>query len=142
MWEYEHGIETTAAPEAIWALWADVENWGTWNADIEKIELRGPFAAGAEITMTPAGQDPVELRVAEAVEGEMFADEARFAGLVLRTTHRIERLDPARDPALSRVVYRMEISGEGAAEAGPEIGPAITADWPETMAALVRTAQS
>ncbi|WP_327252672.1 polyketide cyclase [Streptomyces sp. NBC_01244] len=137
MWEYEHGIETTAAPEAIWALWADVENWGTWNADIEKIELRGPFAAGAEITMTPAGQDPVELLVAEATEGEMFTDEARFAGLVLRTTHRIDRLDRA----LSRVVYRMEISGEGAAEAGPEIGPAITADWPDTLAALVRTAQ-
>ncbi|MCM1976979.1 polyketide cyclase [Streptomyces sp. G1] len=141
MWEYEHGIETTAAPEAIWALWADVENWGTWNADIEEIELRGPFAAGAEITMTPAGQDPVELLVTEAVEGEMFVDEARFGGLVLRTAHRIERLGPALDPALSRVVYRMEISGEGAAEAGPEIGPAITADWPETMATLVRTAQ-
>lgn len=137
MWEYEHGIETTAAPEAIWALWADVGNWGAWNADIEKIELRGPFAAGAEITMTPAGQDPVELLVAEAAEGEMFVDEARFAGLVLRTTHRIDRLGPA----LSRVVYRMEISGEGAAEAGPQIGPAITADWPDTMAALVRTAQ-
>ncbi|MFF3210976.1 polyketide cyclase [Streptomyces sp. NPDC002886] len=137
MWEYEHGIETSAAPEAIWALWADVENWGAWNADIEKIELRGTFAAGAEITMTPAGQDPVELLVAEAAEGEMFVDEARFGGLVLRTTHRIDRLEPA----LSRVVYRMEISGEGAAEAGPQIGPGITADWPDTLAALVRAAR-
>ncbi|WP_330296314.1 SRPBCC family protein [Streptomyces sp. NBC_00503] len=137
MWKYEHAIETTATPAAIWALWADVENWGTWNADIEKIELRGPFAAGALITMTPAGQDPVELLVAEAVEGESFVDEARFAGLVLRTAHRIEALGPDR----SRVVYRMEITGEGADEVGPEIGPAITGDWPETMAALVRAAQ-
>ncbi|MFD9305119.1 SRPBCC family protein [Streptomyces sp. NPDC060048] len=136
MWEYEHSVETTAAPEAIWSLWADVEGWGAWNADIENIELRGAFAAGAEITMTPAGQDPVELRVVEAVEGEVFADEARFGALVLRTSHRIDRLGAD----LSRVVYRMEISGEGAAEAGPQIGPAVTADWPETMAALVRTA--
>lgn len=137
MWKYEHGIETTAAPGAIWALWADVENWGTWNADIEKIELRGAFAAGALITMTPAGQDPVELLVAEAAEGEMFVDEARFAGLVLQTTHRIDPLGADR----SRVVYRMEITGEGADEVGPQIGPAITGDWPETMAALVRAAQ-
>ncbi|WP_405493105.1 SRPBCC family protein [Streptomyces sp. NBC_00096] len=137
MWEYEHSIETTAAPEAVWALWADVENWGAWNADIEKIELRGAFAAGAEITMTPAGQDPVELLVAEVTEGEIFVDEARFAGLVLRTTHRIDRLGAD----LSRVTYRMEISGDGAGEVGPQIGPAITADWPDTMAALVRTAQ-
>ncbi|MGW5776790.1 polyketide cyclase [Streptomyces sp. NPDC003863] len=137
MWEYEHGIETTATPEAIWRLWADVENWGTWNAEIEKIEISGPFEVGAQITMTPPGDDPVELRVAEAVENELFVDEARFDGLLLRTVHRIDRLAPDR----VRVVYRMEITGTGADEAGPRIGPAVTADWPDTMAALVELAR-
>ncbi|SED21798.1 polyketide cyclase [Streptomyces sp. TLI_105] len=137
MWEYEHGVETTAAPEAIWRLWADVENWGTWNAEIEKIEISGPFEVGARITMTPPGDDPVELRVAEAVEGELFVDEARFGDLLLRTVHRIDRLDGER----VRVVYRMEITGTGADEVGPRIGPGITADWPDTMAALTELAR-
>ncbi|MDR6973481.1 hypothetical protein J2X68_000150 [Streptomyces sp. 3330] len=132
MWEYEHSIETGATPEAIWALWADVPTWGTWNAEIEKIEIDGPFAEGAQITMTPPGDDPIVLRVAEAVEGERFVDEARFGDLLLRTSHRIDRLDRSR----TRVVYRMEITGTGADEMGPQIGPGITADWPETMAAL------
>ncbi|MFJ6798787.1 polyketide cyclase [Streptomyces sp. NPDC091268] len=149
MWVYEHSLETAAAPEAIWHLWADVQNWGTWNADIEKIELRGPFAAGSEITMVPAGQDPVELRIAEAVEGESFTDEAHFGGLTLRTAHRIEPVEPVESgeqaadgsaPAGTRIVYRMEITGAEAQEMGPQIGPAITADWPETMAALARAA--
>ncbi len=138
MWEYQHSIETTAAPEAIWRLWADVDNWGAWNAEIEKIEIDGPFAPGAQITMTPPGEDPILLRVAEAVEGELFVDEARFGGLVLRTAHRIEPADGGR----IRVVYRMEITGDGADEAGPQIGPGITADWPETMASLARLALS
>lgn len=133
MWVYEHSVETSVASEALWRLWSDVEEWGSWNADIEKIEIRGPFAVGAEITMTPAGQDPVLLRIAELVEGELFVDEARIEGLLLRTTHRLEPLDEQR----TRVVYRMEISGRGADEVGPQIGPAITADWPETMASLV-----
>ncbi|MFF5707713.1 polyketide cyclase [Streptomyces sp. NPDC012756] len=137
MWEYEHGIETTATPEAIWRLWADVENWGTWNAEIEKTEISGPFGTGARITMTPPGDDPVELCVAEAVEGELFVDEARFDDLLLRTVHRIDRVDPDR----VRVVYRMEITGPGADEAGPQLGPAITADWPDTMVSLVALAQ-
>ncbi|WP_086824953.1 polyketide cyclase [Streptomyces sp. NRRL B-24572] len=137
MWEYEHGIETTAAPEAIWRLWADVENWGAWNAEIEKIEISGPFGTGARITMTPPGDDPVELTVAEAVENELFVDEARFGDLLLRTVHRIDRLDRDR----VRVVYRMEITGTGADEAGPQIGPGITADWPDTMASLVELAR-
>jgi Polyketide cyclase / dehydrase and lipid transport len=136
MWTYEHSIETSAAPEVIWSLWTDVENWGTWNTDIEKIEIRGPFAPGAEITMTPAGQDPVRLTLADVAENDSFTDEARIDGLVLRTTHRLERLGNQR----TRVSYRMEITGKGADETGPQIGPAITADWPETMAALVALA--
>lgn len=136
MWEYEHSIETSAAPEAIWRLWADVENWGTWNAEIEKIEMDGPFAAGTQITMTPPGEDPVLLRIAEVVEDELFVDEARFNGLLLRTIHRIDRIDQNR----IRVAYRMEITGTGADETGPQIGPGITADWPETMASLAELA--
>ncbi|MEV7725202.1 SRPBCC family protein [Streptomyces sp. NPDC087917] len=136
MWTYEHGIETTATPRAIWALWADVAHWADWNAGIEKIEIDGPFATGARITMTPPGDDPILLRVAEALEEELFVDEALFAGLVVRTAHRI---DPAGEGRV-RVTYRMEISGPGSDQAGPEIGPAITADWPETMAALVERA--
>ncbi|WP_405769288.1 polyketide cyclase [Streptomyces sp. NBC_00080] len=140
MWEYEHSIETDATPEAIWQLWADVPNWVTWNAEIEKIEIDGPFAAGALITMTPPGDDAIVLRVAEAVVGERFVDEARFGDLLLRTVHRIDPIDPI-DRSRVRVVYRMEITGAGADEAGPQIGPAVTADWPDTMAALVGRAR-
>jgi hypothetical protein len=73
--------------------------------------------------VSPPGEDPILLRIAEAVEDELFIDETRFNGLLLRTTHRIDRIDQAR----IRVVYRMEITGDGADGAGPEIGPGITA---------------
>ncbi|WP_406739085.1 SRPBCC family protein [Streptomyces sp. NBC_00853] len=136
MWEYEHGIETAATAEAIWRLWADVENWGAWNAGIQKIEIDGPFSVGTQITMTPPGEDPIPLRIAEAVEGERFVDEVSFGDLRLRTVHRI---DPVGQDRI-RVVYRMEITGNGADEVGPQIGPGITADWPETMASLAELA--
>ena len=138
MWTYENSIETTATPQAVWRLWSDVETWGAWNGEIEKIEINGPFAAGTQILMTPPGDDPIPLVIAEAVENERFVDEARFGDLLLRTTHRIDPIGQGR----IRVVYRMEITGNGADEAGPQIGPGITADWPETMAALVRMAGS
>ncbi|WP_416418816.1 polyketide cyclase [Paenarthrobacter aromaticivorans] len=137
MWDYEHSIETTAAPEGLWRLWTDVENWGSWNAEIERVEIDGPFAVGSQILMTPPGDDPIQLRIAEMVDGELFVDEARFDELLIRTAHRLDRLDGGR----VRVVYRMEITGAGADQVGPEIGPAITADWPDTMASLVELAQ-
>ena len=132
MWKTEHSIETNVAVDEIWRAWADVARWPEWNGDIERIELTGPFAAGSMIAMTPRDQGPVQLRLSDVVEGERFVDEAEVAGTVVRTTHRIEALGEER----VRVVYRLEASGP-AAEA---IGPAISADFDDTLKALVEHA--
>jgi hypothetical protein len=136
MWEAEHSIETSAKPQAIWQLWADVDAWPAWNGDIEDIELQGPFAAGSKIVMTPRGEEPVELRIAEAVEPELFVDEADLGEILVRTRHRVERLDDER----SRVSYRMEIVGPASEALGPQIGPQISGDFPQVLAALVERA--
>lgn len=137
MWTTEHSIETTASPEAVSRLWSDVAGWPDWIADIEHIEISGPFATGSTITTTPAGQDPVELRIAEAAEPNVFVDEADLEDLVVRTIHRVETLEGGR----RRVVYRMEISGPAGDTVGPELGPQISGDFPETLAELVEHAE-
>src|SRR5438093_5155597 len=106
MWTTEHSTETTATSEAVWRVWSDVGRWPDWNADLERAELSGPFAAGSTITMTEHGQEPIELRIAEAVEPELFVDEANLGAVVVCTIHRIEQLG-----GRIRVVYRMEITG-------------------------------
>jgi Polyketide cyclase / dehydrase and lipid transport len=137
MWAAEHSIDTSALPEQVWRLWADVPNWSEWNGDIERIELDGSFTRGGRIVMTPIGQEAIELRIAEAVEPVLFVDEADLGDVLVRTTHRVERVGDER----SRVTYRMEISGPAADTLGPELGPAISADFPETLAALVARAE-
>jgi hypothetical protein len=138
MWTNEQSVETTAAPEQIWWLWADVAGWPEWNGDIEQIELIGPFAAGSTIVMTPIGEAPVALRIAQAVEPELFVDEADMGEIVVRTVHRVRRLDSDR----ARVTYRMEITGPAADTLGPQLGPEISGDFPETLAGLVARAEA
>lgn len=137
MWTVEHTVETTAAPQQIWRLWADVPGWPHWNRDIDQIELIGPFAAGSTIRMTPIGQETVELRIAHAVEPDFFVDEAHLGNVVVRTIHRVDGT-PADG---ARVTYRMEIAGVGADSLGPQIGPEISGDFPETLAELVARAE-
>ena len=137
MWAAEHSIDTSALPEHVWRLWADVPGWPEWNGDIERIELDGSFALGGRIVMTPIGQEAIELRIAEAVEPVLFVDEADLGDVVVRTTHSVEAVRDER----SRVTYRMEISGPAADTLGPELGPAISADFPETLAALIARAE-
>jgi hypothetical protein len=78
------------------------------------------------------------LRLADVRPNEQFVDEAEIEGAVIRTLHRIERVDQER----IRVIYTTEISGANAAALGPELGPQITADFPETLAALVAEAEA
>ena len=136
MWEYECRTETTARPEALWRHWSDMAAWPRWNAGIEKLEIDGPFAVGTTFTMTPPGEDPVRLRLTEIVPGERFTDEADTGDFVVRTEHRLEPT-----PTGTRVVYRTEITGPAADQVGPEVGPAITADFPDVVAALVKLAE-
>ena len=137
VWAVEHSVETSARAQEVWQLWADVERWPEWNAGVERIELRGPFAVGSTILMTPPGDEPVELRLAETIEPELFVDEADGGDFVVRTTHRVEAVGNER----SRITYRMEITGPAAETVGPEIGPEISGDFPQVLAALAARAE-
>ena len=138
MWSTEHNRETTASPASIWRLWSNVATWREWNADIERIEMSGPFAAGSTISMTPIGQDTVDLRIAETSELNLFVDEADLGDVVVKTFHRVDPIDEGR----SMVTYRMEITGPAADTVGPELGPEISGDFPETLAALTERAEA
>lgn len=137
MWEYEYSAETTAPAAELWRHWSDVDAWPAWNAGIEKIEVDGPFQVGTMFTMTPPGDDPVVMRLTEIVPGELFTDEADGGDFTVRTVH---RLTPLGDGG-TRITYRTEITGPAAGEIGPELGPAITADFPDVVAALAALAE-
>ena len=137
MWEYEYSVETTAAPEALWRHWSDMAAWPKWNDGIETIEVEGPFEAGTAFTMTPPGDEPIRMRLVEIKPGESFADEMDAGDFVVRTEHRLE---PAAG-GLTRIVYRTEITGEASGPIGPQLGPQITADFPEVLAALAKRAE-
>jgi hypothetical protein len=137
MWEYEYGAETTASPHAVWRLFADVPGWPAWNAGVEKIEMHGPFEVGTTFTMTPPGDDPITMRLTEIVPGEVWTDEMDAGDFVVRTTHRLL----PNGTGGSMITYRTEFHGPAADQAGPEIGPAITADFPDVVNALIAAAE-
>jgi uncharacterized protein YndB with AHSA1/START domain len=138
MWAVEYEIETSASPERVWRVWADVASWPEWNADIERIKLDGAFARGGRIVMTPIGEEPIELRIVEALEPQVFVDEADLGEIVVRTSHRVQ----PHESEGARVTYRMEITGPAAETLGPQIGPEISRDFPEVLAALAKRAES
>ena len=137
MWDYEYSLETSAAPETLWRHWADMPAWPQWNEGIETIDVEGPFQVGTVFVMTPPGDEPIRMRLVEIEPGTSFTDEMDAGDFVVRTEHRLE---PAAG-GLTRIVYRTQITGEAAGHVGPELGPQITADFPDVVTALARLAE-
>jgi hypothetical protein len=138
MWTHEHTVETELPPEAIWHVLSDVDGWTSWDTSMEQITLLGPFAVGTEIAMTPKGQDPVRSTIVAIEPNRLYVDEVGFGDLTLRFTHLLTRLDSGG----TRLTHQLTISGPAADEAGPTLGPQITEDFPEAMAALVAAADA
>jgi uncharacterized protein YndB with AHSA1/START domain len=138
MWTHAHTVETELPPEAIWQVLSDIDGWTSWDTSMEQIKLLGPFAVGTEISMTPKGQDPVRSTIVAIEPNQLYVDEVGFGDLTLRFTHTLTRLDPGG----TRLTHQLTISGPAADEAGPTLGPQITEDFPEAMAALVAAADA
>jgi len=83
--------------------------------------------------MKPTGQDPIRSTIVEIRPNEVYADETTFGDVRLRFSHTLLRLDHGR----TRLSHRLEISGPTADEVGPALGPGITEDFPDAMAALL-----
>jgi hypothetical protein len=133
IWTTEHWVETAATPETVWRIWADVPRWPTWNRGIERVELHGSFATGAEFFMTPPGQRRLRSILTEVRAPECFVDETRVGELTVVVEHRIDPTGPGR----SRITYAVTATGEGA----DEVGPAVSSDFPDVLAALVARAE-
>jgi len=132
MWKTEHTHDGDAAPEAVFALWADVEGWPAWDASLIATTLDGPFAAGSAGTLHPQGMpEPIAFELTAVEPGVGFADETRLGPLVLRFRHRVERRGNG-----SRIVVSIEADGPDA----EQVGPAVAEDLPESVAALAEAA--
>ena len=132
---YTHTVEAEVTADAIWSLYDDVATWPSWDAQAEFVTRDGPFAAGATGTMKFVGQDPLQYRLAKVEPLREFIDETPVGELVVRVSHQLEPLPSGR----LRITYSARIDGPDAQ--AQQIGPMITADFPDTIASLIALAK-
>jgi uncharacterized protein YndB with AHSA1/START domain len=138
MWTVEHQGDSAAQPPAVFAVLADTACWPQWNAGVRRIDLDGPFAAGTTATMVlPDGTElPFRLAWVDPDRGFEDVTEVPDAGVVVRVAHLLE---PGADGG-THITYRCTV--EGSDEVGAEVGPAVSADFPEVIAALSKRAEA
>ena len=128
-WSFEHCVECDATAEFAWAFWSDVQNWRL-DADVELIEIDGPFAAGTHGRTFSKSSGRIEWRVVEATPARAVI-EFPLAGAVGRFCWTFEDIG-----GRTRMSQRCSLEGEKAAGYAAAVGPAFEAGIPAGMRKL------
>ena len=91
MWTKSHSIVTEeVTKEQMWKLFADVNNWHTWDEGIEFAKMEGKFEKGNFFTLRPKGGPNVKVELLETVENKSFLDVTKFPLAKMFDNHTFE----------------------------------------------------
>ncbi len=71
-------LTKTTTKEQMWRLFADVNNWHTWDNGIEYARLEGPFEKGNFFKLKPKGGPELKVALLETVPNHSFLDVTSF----------------------------------------------------------------
>lgn len=62
----------------VWKVWADVNQWHTWQDDIEYAELHGEFKKGNAFRFKPKGGPKLNIELTRVEPNSVFVDLTKF----------------------------------------------------------------
>lgn len=92
-------------PAQVWKVWADVNQWHTWQDDIEYAKLDGEFKKGNVICFKPKGAPEIKIELTEVKPGSAFVDLTRFP---LARMYDLHELVPHGDKLEIKSTIRIE----------------------------------
>lgn len=131
---FRHTETTTARPEDVWAVWADVENWGSWDTGLDNAE-GAVDRLGAEGTIIDLSGRRSPFTVTEYHEGVSYAFSTKLPGGALVVRRVIEAENP------TRFTHFVSFEGFGGALLSFVLGPQFRRALPTTMQLLCARAE-
>jgi hypothetical protein len=128
---------TTAKPEAIWRLWADVPNRTCWDDSLERITLQGPFQSGAAGTVKLRGQPERKFEVVDTVPPQTYTDRFLLPlGGKMDWAHTISEVDGVR-----AVTFDVSVTGPTSPILAPVLKRILRRELPVTVEKLIALAE-
>lgn len=75
--------------ETVWKVWTDVNQWHTWQSDIEYAKLDGEFKLGKLFKFKPKGGPEISIEIVKHDPGRQFTDLTRFPGARMLDSHEL-----------------------------------------------------
>ena len=131
----EHTIETKATPTQIWKVWEDVNNWKTWDLDIEFSRIDGPFQSGTTGSTKFIKTHPFKTKLTKVEPHQLVVQEAYVLLAKVVSYQSMRSLN-----GNTQVTFRVEIRGPFAFLYACIIGRFIKKKIPKEMEEMVKRA--
>lgn len=79
--------------EAIWRIWADINNYVTWHDDLDYCKIDGEFIVGNHFMLKPKGAPVVKIDIIELIENKKFVDCTKFWGAKMYDIHELDETE-------------------------------------------------
>ncbi|MGO4291336.1 SRPBCC family protein [Chitinophaga sp. RAB17] len=107
MWSQSHTLVTKeATKEQMWKLFADVNNWHTWDNGIEYAKLDGKFEKGNHFLLKPKKGPKIKIELYETIPNRKFVDLTHFPLAKMYGEHTFEDT-----PEGLKLTVTMKVSG-------------------------------
>ena len=80
-------VYQSISAEQIWKLWTDINNWHSWNADLEYCKFDRPFKVGSVFKFKPKGAPAAQISLVEIDHEKMFTGCTKFLGAKMCGKH-------------------------------------------------------
>ena len=88
MWSKTYSKRTSGVKaEKIWNVWTNVNQWHTWQPDIDQAKIEGEFKVGNTFMLKPKGGPRVNIEIIQAEPCKKFTDLTRFPGAKMYGIH-------------------------------------------------------
>jgi hypothetical protein len=137
MIQFQEEVLIEARPSIVFGRYADVAGWKDWDPDVEQASLEGPFQAGVDGTLTPAGGPETRIRLIEVRPDSSFAVVSRLPLCTMRFDHEL-----ASRGARTLARHRVTFSGPLSFLFGRVVGKQIRLGLPGTLQGLKKACEA
>jgi hypothetical protein len=110
MWSVEHTAHSSASPQAVWDVWADVAEWSRWNPTIAEASLDAPFAEGTTGSLKPAKGPRSKVVLREVHPAAGFVVVSGLPGARMRIEHEVAEAPEGGSQVTERAVLAGALS--------------------------------
>ncbi|MFM7331268.1 MAG: SRPBCC family protein [Brachymonas sp.] len=135
--QIESSILVKTPASTIYALYADVANWNTWDPDLKSSSIDGAFANGATGEVVPKGGPKSKVVFNDIVPNKSFSVECKLPLCKMRFEHEL-----AQQGHGTTATHRVVFEGLLAPLFGRLIGSGMRKTLPHAMESLKKAAEA